>query len=53
VDMNGKLILESRMDRDAKSGLMNLRFDSRLDRGVYMIQVFNENQMINQRFIVE
>jgi hypothetical protein len=53
MDMNGKLISESRLDRDAKSGLMNLRFDSRLDRGVYMIQVYNETQMINQRFIVE
>ena len=53
MDMNGKLISESRLDRDTRSGLMNLRFDSRLDRGVYMIQVFNETQMINQRFIVE
>jgi hypothetical protein len=53
MDMNGKLISESRLDRDVKSGQMNLRFDSRLDRGVYLIQLYNDTQMINQRFIVE
>jgi len=53
MDMNGKVVYETRLDRDPKAGLMNLRFDSRLQGGVYLIQVYNEMQIINQRFVVE
>ena len=53
LDMNGRLISESRLDQDVKSGPMNLIFDSPLSRGLYLVQLYNESGIISQRFAVE
>jgi hypothetical protein len=53
MDMNGRLISESRLDADVKSGSMNLRFDSKLSKGLYILQVYNDKAILSERFTVE
>jgi hypothetical protein len=53
MDMNGRVITEHRLDVDAKSGAMALTFDSKLSKGLYIVQVFNDSTIISERFTVE
>ena len=53
LDVQGKLVYDSGFSLDDKSRTVVLRFDERLPRGVYILQVWNESQVLNERFIVE
>ena len=53
MDMHGKVVHDSRWEADDKTGTMQLNFDSPLSRGVYLIQLYNDSNFINERFIVE
>jgi hypothetical protein len=53
MDMHGKVVHDSRWEADDKTGIMQLNFDSPLSKGVYLIQLYNDSNFINERFIVE
>jgi hypothetical protein len=53
LDVQGKLVYDSGFSLDDKSRTLLLRFNERLPRGVYILQVWNESQVVNERFVVE